>query len=301
MKKRFSSLIIYTFLLISFTFVTANIRDGAASFPAVAQEHNNWCWAGSSQAMLYYYGTSVSQCDIANWASSRSDCCGNTDFYWDHPCNQARGMYGSDGSHQAIMSHWGVDSISHAYALSSSTVISEIDANRPFVIRFGLTFGGGHFLDGYGYGYTSESNPKQYIYYMNPWPGQGYTMTLYSTVVSAWDHTWTHSLQGSATTGCTTYSGTLSTAQAEQQPNGTYYLSTASGTHKGILTGPSGTDFDLRLYKWNGTDRYWYVVGSGITYSSNETVSVYGSAGYYTWVVNAYSGSGSYSLCISHP
>ena len=99
--------------------------------------------------------------------------------------------------------------------------------------------------------------------------------------------------------GCTTYRGTLLTGEAEQQPNGTYYYSAASGTHKGILSGPSGTDFDIRLYKWNGTD--WYVVGGGLTDSSNEAVSVYGSGGYYTWVVNAYSGSGSYSLCISHP
>ena len=83
-----------------------------------------------------------------------------------------------------------------------------------------------------------------------------------------------------ANSGCTTYSGTLSTEQMEQQPNGTYYLSNASGTHKGILSGPSGMDFDLRLYKWNGT--YWDVAGKGITLSSNETVSVYGSAGYYT-------------------
>jgi hypothetical protein len=102
-------------------------------------------------------------------------------------------------------------------------------------------------------------------------------------------------------TGCTTYRGTLSAGDEEQQPNGTYYWSAAYGTHKGILSGPSGKDFDLRLYKWNETYFYWYVVGKGITYSSNETVSVSGSAGYYTWVVNAFSGSGSYSLCISHP
>jgi hypothetical protein len=134
---------------------------------------------------------------------------------------------------------------------------------------------------------------------MDPWPGNGYTKKLYSTVVSAWDHTWTDSLQGSATTGCTTYSGTLSTWRSGFQPNETWYQSTASGTHKGILSEPSGMDFDLYLWKWNGSD--WVRVGSGTTSSSAETVSVSGSAGYYVWEVYAYSGSGSYSLCISHP
>jgi hypothetical protein len=57
-------------------------------------------------------------------------------------------------------------------------------------MRFGWTSGGGHFLDGFGYDTSS-----QHLYYMDPWPGNGYTMSLYSWVVSASDHDWTHTLQ----------------------------------------------------------------------------------------------------------
>jgi streptogrisin C len=72
-----------------------------------------------------------------------------------------------------------------------------------------------------------------------------------------------------------------------------------SGSHTGALTGPSGTDFDLYLQKWNGSS--WSSVASGTTPSNLENVSYSGTAGYYRWRVHAYSGSGSYSLCTTKP
>ena len=72
-----------------------------------------------------------------------------------------------------------------------------------------------------------------------------------------------------------------------------------SGSHQGWLQGPSGTDFDLYLYKWNGSS--WVVVASGTTASNNETVSYSGTSGYYEWEVRSYSGSGTYNLWLKHP
>ncbi len=103
-----------------------------------------------------------------------------------------------------------------------------------------------------------------------------------------------------ATTGCTTYSGTLEYRETGYPHGGVY--STDSGTHKGILSGPSNADFDLYLWKWNSTRQAWDVAGKGTGGTSTETVSVAGTGtGTYIWGVYAYSGSGSYSLCISHP
>ncbi len=96
-----------------------------------------------------------------------------------------------------------------------------------------------------------------------------------------------------------TYTGTLSSGGAQIQPNGTYYQSTSSGVHSGILTGPSNADFDLRLYRWNGSS--WSVVASSLGSTSSESISYNGTAGYYYWRVNSYSGSGSYSLCTTRP
>ncbi|MDI1463164.1 alpha-lytic protease prodomain-containing protein [Catellatospora sp. KI3] len=105
------------------------------------------------------------------------------------------------------------------------------------------------------------------------------------------------------TTGCTGYeftrSGSLSSGASAYQPDNSYYTSTASGTHRGCLAGPSGTDYDLYLQKWNGSA--WVVVAQGATSSSSETLTYSGTAGSYRYRVHAYSGSGSYTMGFTNP
>ncbi|HEV7893039.1 MAG TPA: S8 family peptidase [Pyrinomonadaceae bacterium] len=103
-----------------------------------------------------------------------------------------------------------------------------------------------------------------------------------------------------ACAGGTQFTGSLSgTGATSYQPNGTYYFSSVSGTHKGCLVGPAGTDFDLYLQKWNGST--WVTVASSTSSTSNETISYSGTSGYYTWQVYSYSGSGSYNFWTLHP
>ncbi|MGD8690705.1 MAG: S8 family peptidase, partial [Gammaproteobacteria bacterium] len=105
---------------------------------------------------------------------------------------------------------------------------------------------------------------------------------------------------GACPSGYTEYTGSLSGSGASNyEPNGNYYQTTSSGTHSGILTGPSGTDFDLYLQKWNGSS--WSTVDKSISNTSNEQVDYSGASGYYVWKVKSYSGSGSYTFCLSHP
>lgn len=99
---------------------------------------------------------------------------------------------------------------------------------------------------------------------------------------------------------CTTYTGSLNgTGDYEYQPNGNWYYSATSGTHSGALTGPSGTNFDLELYKTVGST--WSLVARSASSTSSENVSYNGTAGYYYWRVISASGSGSYSVCVSYP
>jgi subtilisin family serine protease len=95
-----------------------------------------------------------------------------------------------------------------------------------------------------------------------------------------------------------TYTGSLSSGASTTRPTDYYYSST-SGTHAGCLTGPSGADFDLYLYKWNGSS--WVTVASGATASKDETVTYNGTAGYYVWQIRSYSGSGSFTLTTARP
>ncbi len=179
------SLFLYTLLFTP----GADSANMVLNVPEIVQEHSDWCWAASSSSVLEYYGTGVVQCDIANWALQKNDCCGNTTFAWSYSCNKQNYMYGFPGSVQEILSHWDVSS-SGTTALSQTASVSEINAGRPFVIRFERTSGLGHFLVGYGY-----EQDGQYIWYMDPWPGYGYTKSLYTWVLSASDHTWNATLQ----------------------------------------------------------------------------------------------------------
>ena len=105
---------------------------------------------------------------------------------------------------------------------------------------------------------------------------------------------------GDPCTACTEYAGTLSgTGDSDYHPNGTYYYSGVSGTHRGWLSGPASADFDLYLQKWNGL--YWAIVARSESATSEEQIAYTGTAGYYRWRVYSYSGSGSYTFWLQRP
>jgi len=165
--------------------------DVTLNVPEKIQEYSEWCWAGSTQAVIFYYGSTPNQCEIANYAWSSTRCCSVTgDFYAKiKGCNKANWFFGTDGSVEGILNNWGIGTTTTEDILSWNTCVQELDAGQPFVFRFGWTGGGGHFLVGYGYISTGS-----YLKYMDPWPGEGYTTSLYTFVVGSPDHDWTHSM-----------------------------------------------------------------------------------------------------------
>ncbi|WP_028102900.1 C39 family peptidase [Pseudoduganella violaceinigra] len=168
---------------------TALAQWKTLSVPLVTQEHSQWCWAGSSKAVLNLYNRTPSQCQIVNWAFGINYACGNSNFNWNSYANRPNNMYGSSGSVQNILSNWGVPNTAINNYLSWNSVVNEINGSRPFVIRYGWTSGGGHIMVGRGY---ETSNGTNYIYIMNPWPGEGQTYRTFASAVSASDHNWTH-------------------------------------------------------------------------------------------------------------
>jgi hypothetical protein len=87
------------------------------------------------------------------------------------------------------LENWGVSSTAEEDYRTWSECVQDLDGGDPIVMRFGWTSGGGHILVLYGY----ISNGS-YLKYMDPWPGEGYTTSLYTYVVSSPDHDWTHTL-----------------------------------------------------------------------------------------------------------
>ncbi|MGH8126894.1 MAG: Ig-like domain-containing protein [Gammaproteobacteria bacterium] len=104
---------------------------------------------------------------------------------------------------------------------------------------------------------------------------------------------------GGCANGYTSYTASVSQGNDSFQPDGNYYHA-KRGREKGILTGPSGTDFDLYLYQYS---YYWgwEVVAESTSNTSNESINYNGSAGYYYWDIYAYAGSGTYGFCLKRP
>lgn len=101
-------------------------------------------------------------------------------------------------------------------------------------------------------------------------------------------------------TGGMTQTGTLSNGSVAYAPSASPgYLTTGAGTISVQLTGASGTDFDLSLYKsQNGA---WVKVATSNGPSSVESINYAAAAGYYYIEVKSYSGSGAYTLKYSAP
>lgn len=140
--------------------------------------------------------------------------------------------------------------------------------------------------------------------FSNPQAGTWHVMIRGYSAYSGVSLTGTHSTSGggggSCPAGYTEYTGSLSgTGANAYEPGGSYYYSASSGTHSGILTGPVGSDFDLYVQKWQGSS--WSSKASSTSSSSNESINYSGTSGYYRWRIYSYSGSGSYSFCLSNP
>jgi hypothetical protein len=104
-------------------------------------------------------------------------------------------------------------------------------------------------------------------------------------------------------TNCLYYPDTLKTQSAVKlEPDSGYYDVTVSGTHKGWLVGPAGTDFALRLMKWNPATSSWVgVKTANVVNSSTETLTYSGSPGRYRWRIWSLKGSGAYEFWFQRP
>ena len=141
------------------------------------QEQDQWCWAGSSQAILEYYGTVRTQTQIAQYGT---DGANTWNWLWGYSTNPTR-----NGIDLILLHFAKLASTPYGSSLLESSVRAQIDARRPFVVRWGWDTGGGHFV-------VARGIEGDNMYLMDPWYGP--TINTYSWVVQGSSHTWTHSL-----------------------------------------------------------------------------------------------------------
>ncbi len=186
LKKRVYHFILAIMIVL---FATTTAQAQVLNVTECFQEYDQWCWAGTSQCVLFYYGFNYEQCEIAEYTRLNAtfhdfgdtDCCVDPTL----GCNYWNYNYGYDGSIQMILIDMGgIDNYGISKALTISEVQTEISGGRPFVIRWKLP-GGGHFIVGHGLVNTD-------LYYMDPWFGEGLKVADYSWVLKHSGYSWTH-------------------------------------------------------------------------------------------------------------
>jgi len=164
---------------------STTINAQQLSVPLTVQQQDQWCWSGVSTCILNYYNFPVTQCQVADYARTASpvinfgttNCCINALM----GCNQPNYNWGYDGSISDILIHFGNVQNSHDGQLLLSQITNNVAHNHLMVYHWQWYAGGGHFVVGTG---VNGNN----VYYMNPWPGEGYKMSTYNNLCDDGDH-----------------------------------------------------------------------------------------------------------------
>jgi len=186
----------FTWLLFVLILCNGAYAGTLAVNSSTLQEKTNWCWAGVSEKVLRYFGVNRSQCEIASWALSAKgssnaepiQCCNKP---MSAECNVGNTMYNDNGSIQAILQHFvQINSVGSGYTrfgingLSPSTIITEMNAGRPIVMRWDFGgIGAGHYVVAKGF-IGSDNNGIMQVYDPNDNPPIGEMVTTYSGALS---------------------------------------------------------------------------------------------------------------------
>jgi hypothetical protein len=147
------------------------------------QEQSNWCWAATAQMTAGYSLVSMPQCEQANVATSRSDCCTDPAAASDTGRCNVPGWWSQlpNFGFTYTDSTWGS-------AISFAQLQIETNASRPVPYAWGWTGGGGHAMVVVKTFVPTLSAP--WVSINNPWPpntGDQADMSYY-TWVSDVDH-----------------------------------------------------------------------------------------------------------------
>ena len=154
---------------------------GAACILTVPQHYqvmDQWCWAATSQSVLEFYGTVLSQAEIAAYGTDGANIpnyiCGTSSSPTRRGVNMILDHFAG------IVTTWGQS------ALSQSDLGSDVCANLPPVILWTWDSGGGHIA-------AIRGVDGDTVHLMDPWYGA--TVNTYAWVCRGSSHTWAETLR----------------------------------------------------------------------------------------------------------
>jgi hypothetical protein len=146
----------------------AHAGSASLALPYYAQTESNWCAIASAEMLLAYYGSSVQECEMANYDfGGGNNCCANPSS---SACNPSTGSFTG-----TPISHYGLSYTQYpSNAFSFSQFQSEINAGRPVSIGWNWTCSsppcGGHAMNIAGYNAATSGN---YLELWDPAHGAG--------------------------------------------------------------------------------------------------------------------------------
>jgi len=160
-------------ILIFFMLGTTSVSATVLDVPQKYQEYTNGCWAGTSQAILEYYRTIVTQTQLLNYATQGNNLGAPI-------CGEGYDPYGYGiwlkGINLTLNYFGGISSTCYVgYYFLKDYIKSEIDTGRPIQIVIVWRAGGAH-------AQVIKGIDGDYIYLMDP--AYGPLIVTYAQVVS---------------------------------------------------------------------------------------------------------------------
>ena len=152
----------------------ATIPRKVLDYTRLQQEQTNWCWAAVTLAVAQYYAKlageeepKLTQCEIVNHETGRTDCCDPGPAADGSKCNKVNVIYKA------------LDWVGHyahkkkPYKPPLADPKGEIDADRPLPLLILWTGSGGHFVALHGYDETAGATEDEAILHIaDPWYGE---------------------------------------------------------------------------------------------------------------------------------
>jgi CVNH domain len=139
------------------------------------QEQSYWCWAGSGQTILQYFGFPVRQCDEVLVEKNLPNCCGYPVFSMPYLTDQSMNCQGCNCGGGAPLSNYGLISTTNTTSpLSWSDLQAQFaNQNEPIVFAWNWCGGGAHVPTAFGYT-TAGGNQ---VWVMDPEASEPYLVT----------------------------------------------------------------------------------------------------------------------------
>jgi hypothetical protein len=170
------------YILLGAWLTITSAQGGVLPVDQIYQEKDQWCWAGSCQAALRFYGIRETQTNIAIYGASGSNL---WNYLWGQGTPSGETVF-RRGCDLIINNFGGVKSSGFTGVLTAPALQAEINAERPVFINWLWDGGGGHILLARG---MVNSN----VYLMDPWYGP--SVNDYAWVCQGNGHTWQWTLQ----------------------------------------------------------------------------------------------------------